>query len=224
MSARSLELQLSEQVSVFGEVHEAPAAHGCVLLLHDRGGDLDALRPYAAPLATVGLTTVLVDMPGHGLSAGDWDEDGADAVRLALDECRRQHPLVAAVAAGQACSLLQAVQPAPVRAAALVAPRLQASDLAAAPAWRMVPTITLGDPCDLATAASMEVIARWIRAWSLRMSVHYLDPPDGGPGRWTPHMTQSAAAFVAEQLAYAARSREPDPASPPRTGDARRPA
>lgn len=210
MPARSLELQVSPGVSVFGEVLEVDDAHGAVLLLHDRGTDLDAMRAFAAPLRSLGLTTVLLDLPGDGLSAGDWDTDGMRAVRRALDECRSLHPAVAAVAAGAACSLLYGVHPAPVCAAALVAPRLGHVALSEAEAWRVVPSVTMGDPCDEVVTASMDAVSRWIRAWSLRLSVHYLDPPDGGPGRWTAHMTHATAAFLAEQLAYAAR---PHPAA-----------
>jgi pimeloyl-ACP methyl ester carboxylesterase len=222
MTARSLELEISPGVVVFGEVHEAEGAHGAVLLVHDRGADLDVMRPFTVPLQTLGLTTVLLDLPGHGLSAGDWDLDGARAVRLALDECRRLHDAVAVVAAGSGCALVYGLHPAPVRVAALVAPGLGSDDLAAAEAWRVVPVITLGDPCDAPAAESMELVSRWIRAWSLRMSVHYLDAPDGGPESWTPHMTHSAAAFIAEQLAYAARSAGPPPPTDDEQGVLRR--
>lgn len=204
---RSLELEVSPGTSVFGEVAEADGAHGVVLLLHDRDADLDAMRAFAAPLQILDLTTVLLDLPGHGLSGGEWDADGVRAVRLALDACRSLHAGVAVVAAGASGRLLYGLHPAPVCATALVAPALTPADLAAAEAWRVVPTITLGDPCDEGASASMDAVSRWIRAWSLRLSVHYLDPPDGGPGRWTAHMTQSAAAFLAEQLAYAAHPR-----------------
>ncbi|MBI1377328.1 MAG: hypothetical protein GC157_07595 [Frankiales bacterium] len=203
MKPRSLELTLGPDVSVFGEVTEQPDARGCVLLLHDRGSDLDLVRPFAASLARLELTTVLLDLPGHGLSEGDWDADGARAVGAALDECRRLHPHIATVAVGSACELLYAVPPASVLATALVAPTLDDADLAGAEPWRVIPAIALADPCDEVPAQSMERLGRWIRAWSLRLHVHYLDPPDGARDRWTAHMTHSVAAFVAEQIAYA---------------------
>lgn len=220
MTARSLELEIRAGVSVFGEVAEIDGARGCVLLLHGPGADLDSLRPFAVPLQTLGLTTVLLDLPGHGLSDGDWSLDSSRAVRLALDECRRQHPSVGAVAVGAASALLYGQHPAPVRVAALVAPDISTTDLAAAEAWRVVPAISMGDPCDTSTADAMERVSRWIRAWSVRLNVHYLDPPDGGPGRWTPHMTHSAAAFIAEQLAYAARTVEELPRAALRQNEA----
>lgn len=211
MTARSLELELSPGVSAFGEVTDADDARGVVLLLHDRDADLDVMRPFTVPLQTLGLTTVLLDLPGHGLSGGDWEHDGARAVRMALDECRGLHAAVAVVAAGSGCTLLYGLDPGPVQVAALIGPGLDSGDLAAAEAWRAVPVITLGDPCDSAAEESMELLSRWIRAWSLRLSVHYLDPPDGGPGCWTAHMTHSTAAFLAEQIAYSARSAGPPP-------------
>lgn len=215
MTPRSLQLDLPSGASVFGEVSEVAHARGCVLLLHDRGSDLDALRPFASPLQSLELTTVLVDLPGHGLSGGTWGDDGASAVRQALDECRRLHPHVGAVAAGSTCALLYGLHPAPVRVVALVAPALTDVDLSGSDAWRVVPTISMGDPCDEATDESMERLARWIRAWSLRLNVHYLDPPEGASNRWTPHMTHSAAAFVAEQLAYAERAEDSSTARTP---------
>lgn len=201
-SPQPLEFALGSGGSVFGELWLPESPRGSVLLLHERGSDLDSLRAFAEPLRVLDLASVLIDMPGDGLSDGTWETDGPVALRLGLAECSRHSTSVGAIAIGSAGNLLFGMHPAPVVVAALVSPRLSPDELSAAELWRGVPQIWIGDPCDTVIDQSMENLSKWIHAWSLRMFVHYLDGDAPQAGAWTPNMTQSAAAFIAEQIAY----------------------
>ena len=197
-----LEFALTADVSVFGELWLPDSPRGSVLLLHDRGSDLDSTRAFAEPLRSLELGTVLLDMPGHGLSGGDWDTHGAESIRLGLGQCSLTSTSVGVIAIGAAANLLLSLHPAPVGVAALIAPGLSSDELLAADLWRVVPQVWIGDPCDSATDQTMDILSKWIHAWSMRLFVHYLDGDGSAAGEWTPHMTHSAAAFIAEQLAY----------------------
>lgn len=212
---RSVELD-ADGVAVFGESTERQDARGTVLLLHDRDRDIDALRAFIPALHTLLLDTVLVDLPGHGLSGGAWDADAAGAVRSALELAARSGRPVGVIAVGAAAGVLLRQAPGPVGAIALIAPTVTAAEFAAAPAWRSVPQISFGDPCDPAVARSLDDLGRWVRAWSVRVHVHQHEPDAAGAP--TPHMTHSSAAFLAEQIAYLSSPRpavehpEPPPA------------
>lgn len=220
-TAHPVELALDGQVSVFGEVTDIPGARGTVLLLHDRDSDLDSARPFVHSLHALTLNTFLLDMPGHGVSGGDWDAHATYAVRAALEQCALRGLPVGVLAIGESGSVLFGLHPAPVAVAALVAPRLGPAQIAAAEAWRVVPLITMGDPCDPVASDSMEAIARWVRAWSLRLNVHYLDQPTHEGAPWSAQMTHSSAAFIAEQLAYVSLRRDGSrtPTTEPSWGD-----
>lgn len=199
---RSVELAVTAEESVFGELTEVGDPHGSVLLLHDRGSDLDSVRPFTASLHTLLINTLLVDLPGSGLSGGEWSTHGGRAVTSALRVCADSARPVGVIAVGESCETLLALHPGPVDVIVLVSPRVTAGQLSTAAAWRHTPQIAIGDPGDALVAASMQELGRWVQAWSYRLTVH---PDADGPGlSVTPHMAHSSAAFIAEQLAYAA--------------------
>lgn len=197
----SIEIQVAAGVTAFGEVSQLQDARGVVLLLHGRGSDLDCVRPFTAPLQHLLLDTLSIDMPGHGLSSGSWDEHGERAVALALSECHRRSSNVAVVAVGSSARVLFGLPQQEAHALALVQPTLSAEDLDRASSWRSVPQIAMGDTDDAATSDSMELLRKWVRAWSMRLHVHFGDPMSA-TAPWTEHMVHSGAAFIAEQLAY----------------------
>ena len=199
---RSIELEVGPQVTVFGEFTEIPQANGTVVLVHDLDADLDSLKPFIGPLHSLLVQTLLIDMPGHGLSSGDWDSDGSAAVLAAIAAATTRTPSVGVIAVGAATRTLFGLERPAVHAVALVQPHLMPADLEQAESWRSVPQISMGDPCDAEAQESMEHLSRWVRAWSTRLHVHYLDEPSPHSAAWTDHMTYSAAAFVAEQFAY----------------------
>ena len=200
----SIELPLDEDDSVFGELAEPIDGKAAVVLLHGRDSDLDALRPFAVPLRTLQISTLLIDLPGHGLSGGDWDRDGARAVELAFARAARPGVPVGVVAVGEAVELLWPCEPEGVCAVAVVSPRLAPDWSDRAQAWRQVPMIAMGDPTDSQTRSALDELAGWTRGWALQLSAHMT----GGPTDWPPQMVHAAAAFVAEQAAYRNR---PDP-------------
>ncbi len=203
-ATRAVELSVAG-AAVFGELTQVEGAPGTVLLLHDQGGDLDSVRPFARALGTLLLDTLLVDLPGHGLSGGSWSADAGGAVRQALDLAARPGRPVGVVAVGAACALLLQQSAASVAAVALVSPRLTTAQLLAAEPWRSVPHVAFGDPCDLPVEASLQELGRWTRAWCMRVNVHRHEV--SGLSRPTPHMTHASAAFIAEQIAYLSHPR-----------------
>lgn len=200
--SRSVEFALADGESAFGELTEFADAHGSVLLLHDRDSDLDSVRPFTRSLHTLLINTLLLDLPGCGLSGGDWWTHGGRAVQSALRLCAQRTEPVGVIAVGESCSMLLGLHPGPVTVLALVSPRVTSEQLATAAAWRHTPQIAMGDPDDAAVAASLDDLGRWVQAWSYRLTVHSGSETAGLSV--TPHMTSSSAAFIAEQLAYAA--------------------
>ena len=199
---QSVELTVTPDVSVFGEYFEPTEPKGVVLLLHDRGADLDSCRPFADPLQRLQLATFVIDMPGHGLSSGNWQEHALPTVRAAIDHCGANSANVGVVAIGDATSVLFGVERPNVHAIALVQPTLTIGDLQRAESWRSIPQIAMGDPCDKPTQDSMDHLGQWVRAWSLRLHTHYLDDSESTATPWNAQMTNSGAAFIAEQFAY----------------------
>lgn len=198
---RSVEFVLSPHVSVFGELTEVDNSQGVVVLLHAPGEDLDSMRSFLPPLHRLLLDTVSIDLPGHGLSSGDWDDLAAHAIEVVLSTCSRAGAGVGVVASGRSASELLRVNPAGVAAVALVHPILAASDLEGDSPWRSIPTVLMGDPDQIESAAAMEAIGSWIRAWSMRVYVHH--ERDEDPLRaWPAQFVHTGAAFIAEQLAY----------------------
>jgi pimeloyl-ACP methyl ester carboxylesterase len=201
-TTQSIELLVAPGVSVFGELAEVERGNGTVLLLHDRGSDLDSVRAFAEALWSIQLDTLLLDLPGHGLSAGDWDVHGPQALELATAACSARSLATGVIAVGDATTLLFGIERPAVHAVALVQPRLTTPDLELADSWRRVPQISMGDPRDELAQQSMDDLRDWVRAWSLRMHGHYAFDDADDHSRWTDQMRRSSAAFIAEQLAY----------------------
>lgn len=197
-----VELTLASGASFFGEWARVPDALGAVVLLHDVGGDLDAVRPFAAQLAKLMLDCLLVDLPGHGISGGDWDRDGPAAVAEAIDHAATGQPAPPAVMALGGSANLVLAQPEPaVSALVTVGARLSPTDVGATSPWRVVPMLAIADPGDEAARVSQGLVQRWIRAWFVQMHLHYRDPVGAGEP-WPLQAPVSTAAFVAEQIAY----------------------
>jgi alpha-beta hydrolase superfamily lysophospholipase len=197
----SIELPLNVEESVFGELAEAPDSKASVLLLHDRGSDLDSVRPFAVPLRTLQISTLMIDLPGHGLSGGDWDSDASRCVESALSRCATGGLPIGVVAVGEAVAMLWRAEPQQACAVALVSPRLDAGWEERAEPWRKVPMIAMGDPSDPATRSALDELSGWTRGWAVQLSAHLT----GGPADWPPQMVHATAAFVAEQAAYRSR-------------------
>ena len=198
-----VEFSLGSGVACIGEWSRAQDAMGAVVLLHDRHEDLDALRPISRPLRKLRLDVLLIDLPGHGLSGGSWDEHGYRAVELAVAHCAsRTAPPPAVVAHGQATNLVVAQNSAAVAALVTIGPRLSESELTPESPWRHVPMLAVVDPTDAEAERSRRLIQRWLRAWYLQLSLHYIKARLHSPTDWPPQVPTGSAAFAAEQIAY----------------------
>jgi hypothetical protein len=199
-TVQPVEVTLDDQVSMFGELASPPGARGTVLLVHDVGADLDSVRAFAQPLLVLQLSTLLLDLPGHGLSGGLWGDDARRGMAAALAVAAATGP-AAVLAVGTSCATLLSVEPGEVCAAALVSPRLSTDLLVPDSAWRAVPQIAMGDSTDPAMDETLGALGHWVRAWAMRLHVH-LEASPGEPRRWPPQMVHSSSAFIAEQVAY----------------------
>ncbi|MEI8057788.1 MAG: hypothetical protein WCI29_10305 [Actinomycetes bacterium] len=205
----SVEFEVEPDISIFGEYTEITDSRAVVLLLHDRGADLDSVRAFTHAFHRLLIDTCLVDLPEHGLSGGSWDEHAMTAVSMALDLCSQRASSVGVLAVGAAATVLFELPAPAVHALALIEPALTVPQLDLAESWRSIPQIAMGDPTNEAVQESMENLRLWVRAWSMRVYVHYEADASAATPQWTEHMKHSSAAFIAEQLAYRNLSRVP---------------
>jgi pimeloyl-ACP methyl ester carboxylesterase len=209
--AQVAELSLSARVSCLGEYLRAGDDASVVVLLHDRGRDLDDLRPLAGSLNAGGFNVLSLDLPGHGLSSGDYEQNSREAILAASvfadPELDRG---VAFIAEGQTCGHLLATEPA--RPIAMVLLRPQALDLVTlqSSVWRVTPALLIVDPDDPASERAADQIAAQARARTLRFCLH------GGPSgdsdeavagescssTWTLQTTSMATRFLLEQWTH----------------------
>lgn len=209
VSGDIVEFSLGSGVACIGEWSRAQDPMGAVVLLHDKEEDLDALRPISRPLRKLRLDSLLIDLPGHGLSGGSWDEHGCRAVELAMAHCASQTtPPPAVVAHGQATNLVMAQDNAAVSALVTIGPRLSESELGPESPWRHVPMLAVADPTDAEAQRSRRLVQRWLRAWYLQLNLHYTKARRHDPTDWPPQVPTGTAAFAAEQIAYRIPARD----------------
>lgn len=208
VSGDVVEFSLGSGVACIGEWSRAQDAMGAVVLFHDRDEDLDALRPISRPLRELLLDALLVDLPGHGLSGGSWDEHGCQAVELAIAHCASQTTPPAVVAHGRATNLVLAQNNAAVSALVTIGPRLSESELGPESPWRHVPMFAVADPTDADAQRSRRLIQRWLRAWYLQLNLHYIKARRQDPADWPAQVPTGSAAFAAEQIAYRIPARD----------------
>ena len=209
VSGDVVEFSFGSGVACIGEWSRAQDAMGAVVLFHDRDEDLDALRPITRPLRELLLDALLVDLPGHGLSGGSWDEHGCQAVELAIAHCASQTtPPPAVVAHGRATNLVLAQNNAAVSALVTIGPRLSESELGPESPWRHVPMFAVADPTDADAQRSRRLIQRWLRAWYLQLNLHYIKARRQDPADWPAQVPTGSAAFAAEQIAYRIPARD----------------
>ncbi len=217
VSGDIVEYSLGPGVACMAEWSRAQDAMGAVVLFHDEGEDLDALRPVSRPLHTLRLDALLVDLPGHGLSGGSWDEHGCQAVGLAIAHCASQvKPPPAVVAHGRATNLVLAQTDAAISALVTIGPRLSESELGPESPWRHVPMLAVADPTDAEAQQSRRLIQRWLRAWYLQLNLHYTKARRHDPADWPLQVPTASAAFAAEQIAYRMPARDRQVPSAPR--------
>jgi len=201
-----VEFELGGGVSCFGEYAMAgtPSSSLCVVL-HDEGEDLVSLRWLSLLLLAEGISQLMLDLPGHGLSDGTM----ADHLEATLDAAQAFArsigcATVGLVAKGSTCrSMLVTAQPCPPVGAVLVSPAGQIGDSVQHVSWQQVPKLAFLQADKPATAAFADAVVRDTHAWCLRASLAF-DPATGPvPAVAQTQIGSIAAKFLLEQIAFA---------------------
>jgi Alpha/beta hydrolase family len=214
-SARTVvRAELESGAEVLGEWSGGSGPLGAVILLHDLDLDLDSMRSLARSLASAGLAVLNVDLPGHGISAGSYWDDGVAAVEAAAAFCaERRSGRIAFVAHGHTCGLLAGADVRPI-ARVLVDPLPDDRAPTRLDCWTSVPTVVIQDPLDPVASAEVDRIIGEAHAWNLRVHLHpSRDEADGRSGSdrpATPQVVGMASKFLLEQLTYATAREAPE--------------
>ncbi len=126
MTLEPLHIDLDDETTVAAVVTPGDAAFSLVLL-HEHGGDLDAVLPLLADSAIDGARSIAVDLPGHGLSSGSDDvEGGTESLSAWLSrlEVRDWGPFVVVAVGRSAAIAWRLARNAEVAGLCLIAPRL----------------------------------------------------------------------------------------------------
>ncbi len=211
MTARSqvdgvtiVELALASGAVCLAERRDVERGLGRCVLIHDVGADLDRMRQFVDPLRRIALDTILLDLPGSGLSSGVLAEDGRAAVESALLYAGSGNSPVVVVAEGRAADLLLRSQPLGVVAAyALVSPRSEiGDDEFSGGAWAALPSICVLDPHDQEADRFAAIVARRSRAFAGRVFAHKYAALAGGRPSWSLQAGSAIASFLAEHATY----------------------
>jgi pimeloyl-ACP methyl ester carboxylesterase len=200
--------ELEPGVECLGEWVGVPGSLGAAILLHDFGSDLDSMRHVARALVSAGVGVLSLDLPGHGISAGEYWTHGAGAVEAAAEYASSSGSgEVAVVAHGHSCALATGAAVAPV-ASVLIDPRAGEDAPARQESWTTVPTIFIQDPRDEVTTGEVERTMAQMHAWTVRVDLHPSREAVGDseplPRLAMPQITVMTAKFLLEQFAYAA--------------------
>ena len=205
-----VELEIGQGLSCFGELRTTPGreAAGLCILLHDEGLDLDDLKWLAATLSACGISQLLVDLPGHGLSNGDYRAHSAAAVAGAYAFARTSScPFVGLLAHGSACQMtLRADLEPPPLAVVLLAPRSAAEPVSQTSGWIDVPKLVFVPNDSPESSLFADDVMRATHAWCLRADLEM--PLSEGPGSSAARVQigSISAKFLLEQAVFA-RSR-----------------
>lgn len=161
MTLIATELQTADGIALRGQ--QRASSGEWVLFFHDVGEDLDCWRSGSRVLAKRGYSCAAVDLRGHGLSEGSWDEESGHLDILASAAYARQAGArsIALIGVGAlAVSALAVVED--VEAAALVAisPRQVDARRLDDLRGRGVPKLFFGGGHDMAMRRSMALLRR----------------------------------------------------------------
>jgi hypothetical protein len=197
-----VELRISPELVCLAEYLHAGTSAASVVVFHHRGGDLDDLHPIAWGLHAAGFNVINLDLPGHGLSGGDYDEDAARAIVAAgLFADPNLDRGVAFVAEGEtAAVLLTTAARAPI-AMVLLRPRSAPDGWSDSGVWPHTPALLLVDPADTESDAVAAALVASSRAWNLRASIPRATD-DESADMWAVQTTSLTTRFVLEQRTY----------------------
>jgi pimeloyl-ACP methyl ester carboxylesterase len=140
-----------------------------VVLVHAPGADLDAWGDLPEEFATAGYDVLAFDLPGHGLSDGDWEprllpRSIAAALAFAGEAgARRRFLVTAGVAAGAS---LAALSRSLADAWIALSPIASDGELAANPSVP-VPKLILVGAADPAAVEAAEQLYHWSTGWTV---------------------------------------------------------
>jgi pimeloyl-ACP methyl ester carboxylesterase len=197
-----VELRISPELACMAEYLHASSDGASVVLLHDRGGDLDGMHPIAWGLHAAGFNVVNLDLPGHGLSAGDYDLDSARAIVAAgLFADPNLDRGVAFVAEGETAGVLLTTAPRAPIAMVLLRPQVVPDGWSDSGIWPHTPALVLVDPADTASDAVAAELIEQSRAWNLRAFIHR-SSDETDADMWQVQTTSLTTRFVLEQRTY----------------------
>jgi hypothetical protein len=203
----SVELDLGQGLTGFGELclTDSPLNALCVIL-HDTGEDLDSLRWLALVLIAEGISSLLIDLPGHGLSGGNVPDDlGAVlASTHAIAESQGCAGVCFVAKGATTHALLLTEQPLPPIATVLVSPIAAAGGGPVQHgSWERVPKLAL-IPADNAMSVEFaDAVVRETHAWCLRTSLAFGSQRDQLQSAAQTQIGSISSKFLLEQIAFA---------------------
>lgn len=201
----------SDGTSLSGLAWAWPSADLSLLVVHDLGGDLDDTRWLCEQLVPEGVSCLSVDLPGHGLSGGDLETDGASALAAAYAGlCQASPGAVGVVVEGRSAGqILAAELPSEPVAAVFIEPSPTSGHTAIHPSWRLVPKLVVVEAASPARSAYAAEIVEATNAWCLRADL-------GGDARravrsesFERQVASLTLKFALEQAAFALAERRP---------------
>lgn len=207
MAFAPVELAFGGEVSCFGEYSRAvPATDALCVVLHDRAKDLDSLRWLALDLLAFGISQLLIDLPGHGLSGGTTGAPLGPVIEAAAEfASSKGYRYLTFVAEGaSAHAVLRTKTSSPPLAAALVAPIAEIARRAPqGRCWEGVPKLAFVPKNDEACGEFADALLRRTHSWCLLASLTFSDDTEPISEAARVQMASITAKFFLEQIAYA---------------------
>lgn len=208
----AVEFELGRGVSCFGEYAMAASPSSSLsVVLHDEGEDLVSLRWLSLLLLAEGISQLLIDLPGHGLSEGNTRDHLGAALRAAQAFAGSIGcATVGFMAKGTTCrSMLLTEQSRPPVAAVLVSPAGPIRDAVQHVSWQQVPKLAFLPADHSASAAFADAVVRDTHAWCLRASLAFDPGSEPVPEVAQTQIGSIAAKFLLEQIAFAQAAHAP---------------
>lgn len=172
-----------------------PGGDHAIVLVHEPGADVDRWSTLPDDLARDGYAVLAIDLPGHGLSDGEWRSDLLDPAVAAAREAAvaRGARAVFLIAAGLAAS----TQVTGFRARVAIAPRLPEPP-GRSSRLPVMPTLILAGAGNAEREAA-QAFYHYASGWTV-LSTFGGDPGDVSllDGAWRTHVREQIRAFLAD--------------------------
>lgn len=156
-----LEIEVASGTTLRGLM--AHAGELWTVLIHDEGTDLDAWVPLTAQIVNRGISALLLDLRGHGLSDGDWSESTfSEDLEAALSFVRRSGGRPAVIGAIGRCATLalQSMPKAHVEGIILISPVIHRLDNFDNPRFRGVGRLVIAGTLDTTMDKGIRLLKR----------------------------------------------------------------